>query len=234
MPSGPGSGSRAGGAGIQVGEGRLGGEREGKGRGGERSGQNEPGGQSIVSTSCPQASLLLLLVLLLMWMCVVDGDDHPPTCTLPAASTSLSSRPTTKHKHRNQQYPAAQKWFSRALQLVPGGTITPAWEATVVNLAHTMRKQQQYAEALALYEQAIGLHPHNPASHIGLAYTHQLMGNSAAAVESYHKALGLRPDDAFAAEMLGVALKEECTRFGHMLMGDEMSNQPSALLVPSC
>lgn len=28
------------------------------------------------------------------------------------------------------------------------------------------------------------------------------------AIEEYHKALALRPEDAFAAEMLGVALRE--------------------------
>jgi len=99
----------------------------------------------------------------------------------------------------------------------------------VVNLGHAVRKQKQYSQALQLYEQAIGLNPHNPASYIGLAYTHQLLGNSAAAVEGYHKALGLRPDDAFAAEMLGVALKEECGRFGHMLM--EADRTPGLLTV---
>jgi anaphase-promoting complex subunit 6 len=130
---------------------------------------------------------------------------------------------------RNQQYAAAQQWFTRALELVPGCTITPAWEATVVNLAHVLRKQQQYSRALQLYEQAIGLHPHNPSSYVGLAYTHQLMGNSEAAVEGYHKALGLRPDDAFAAEMLGAALREECARFGHMLM--ENDRTPGLLTV---
>jgi anaphase-promoting complex subunit 6 len=130
---------------------------------------------------------------------------------------------------RNQQYPAARRWFSRALELVPGGRITPAWEATVVNLAHAMRKQQQYTQALHMYEQAIGLHPHNPTSYIGVAYTHQLMGNSEAAVEGYHKALGLRPDDAFAAEMLGAALRDECARFGHQLM--ESDKNPSLLNV---
>jgi anaphase-promoting complex subunit 6 len=80
-----------------------------------------------------------------------------------------------------------------------------------------MRKQQQFDKAVQLYEQALGLNPLNSGSHTGLAYTHQLMGNAAAAVEYYHKALGLRPDDAFAAEMLSLALQDECTRFGHEL-----------------
>lgn len=99
----------------------------------------------------------------------------------------------------------------------------------MVNLAHVLRKQQQYDAALQMYEQAIGLHPHNPTSHIGLAYTHQLMGNSEAAVEGYHKALGLRPDDAFASEMLGAALRDECARFGHQLMDSDRT--PAAMLL---
>ena len=129
---------------------------------------------------------------------------------------------------RNQQYPTAQRWFTRALELVPGH-ITPAWEATVVNLAHATRKQQDFSKAVQLYEQAIGLHPYNPTSHIGLAYTHHLMGDSAAAVEGYHKALGLRPDDAFAAEMLGAALREECARFGQQIMDADRTELPPLL-----
>eukprot|EP00775_Hariotina_reticulata_P001960 gene1960-2287_t len=132
--------------------------------------------------------------------------------------------------YRNQQYSTAANWFSRALRLVPGGRVTPAWEVTVVNLAHAMRKQQQYEKAVQLYEQALCLNPLSSGSHTGLAYTHQLMGNSAAAVEYYHKALGLRPDDAFAAEMLGLALQDECTRFGQELeaAGDRLLLQHGA------
>ncbi len=95
--------------------------------------------------------------------------------------------------------------------------MTPAWEATVINLAHAMRKLRQYQQALERYQQALGLNRTNPGSYAGLAYTYQLMGDSAAAVEHYHKALSLRPDYAFAAEMLGLALQEDCARFGRDL-----------------
>lgn len=96
-------------------------------------------------------------------------------------------------------------------------SLTPAWEATVINYAHVMRKLQHYQEALHLYQQALGLNRTNPGSYAGLAYTYQLLGNSAAAVEYYHKALSLKPDDAFAAEMLRIALQEECAKFGRDL-----------------
>jgi anaphase-promoting complex subunit 6 len=101
--------------------------------------------------------------------------------------------------------------------------VTRAWEATLVNLAHVMRKQQRYAHALQLYQQALSLNPHNAGCHAGLAYTHQLTGSSGAAVEHYHKALALRPDDAFASEMLGLALQEECARFGAELDAAEQA-----------
>lgn len=120
---------------------------------------------------------------------------------------------------RNRQYEAAASWLSRALALVPGGRVTSAWEATVVNLAHVMRKLQQHQQALQLYQQALGLNRTNPGSYAGLAYTYQLMGNSAAAVEHYHKALSLRPDDTFASEMLGLALQEDCAMFARDLDG---------------
>lgn len=119
---------------------------------------------------------------------------------------------------RNRQYDAAASWLARALELVPGGRVTPAWEPTVINLAHVMRKLQQYSQALQLYHQALGLNRTNAGSYAGLAYTYQLMGNSAAAVEHYHKALSLRPEDAFAAEMLGLALQDECAAFGRDLV----------------
>lgn len=90
-----------------------------------------------------------------------------------------------------------------------------------------MRKQQRYSRAIQLYEQALSLSLHDAGCHAGLAYTHQLMGSSGAAVEHYHKALALRPDDAFAAEMLGLALQEECARFGMELETPEQQGGPA-------
>uniref|UniRef100_A0A383WBY8 Uncharacterized protein n=1 Tax=Tetradesmus obliquus TaxID=3088 RepID=A0A383WBY8_TETOB len=129
--------------------------------------------------------------------------------------------------YRNRQYEAAAGWLTRALELLPGGKVTRAWQATLVNLGHVMRKQQRYSRAIQLYEQALSLSLHDAGCHAGLAYTHQLMGSSGAAVEHYHKALALRPDDAFAAEMLGLALQEECARFGMELETAEQQGGPA-------
>jgi anaphase-promoting complex subunit 6 len=91
------------------------------------------------------------------------------------------------------------------------------------------RKLRRYDAAVALYEQAIGLNAHNPASQSGLGYTLQLMGRTHQAMEVYHRALGLRPDDAFAAEMLDAVVREECVKYGQELL------QPDGLpeLVPA-
>lgn len=137
---------------------------------------------------------------------------------MPLSPPQRIATTTTTIKHRNRQYEAAAGWLSRALELLPGGRVTPAWEATLLNLGHAARKLRQYSRAQQLYRQAIGLNPHSGSAYAGLAYTHQLAGDSAAAVECYHKALALKPEDAFASEMLGHALQEECGRFGHELL----------------
>lgn len=82
---------------------------------------------------------------------------------------------------------------------------------------------QQYDQAVQLYHQALALNHTNSSSYAGIAYTYQLMGDPAAAVEYYHKALSIRPDDAFASEMLGLALQEDCARFGQEL--DDLDDQ---------
>jgi anaphase-promoting complex subunit 6 len=114
---------------------------------------------------------------------------------------------------RNGHYSEASNLFRQALQLVPAGQLTAAWEPTLVNLAHALRKQRQYKAAVQLYEHALGLCPLQAGTHAALAYTHHLQGNTEVAVHHYHKALGLRPDDSFSGEMLGQALQQECVRF---------------------
>ena len=49
-----------------------------------------------------------------------------------------------------------------------------AWEPTVVNLGHTLRKQRHYGEARGAYERALGLAPGQPGTLAALGYTHHL------------------------------------------------------------
>lgn len=44
-----------------------------------------------------------------------------------------------------------------------------------------------------------------------------LQGNLTEAIDNYHIALGSRPEDTFTAEMLTVALHEECAQYSHEL-----------------
>eukprot|EP00249_Psilotum_nudum_P014975 c25100_g1_i1 orf=111-1745(+) len=113
--------------------------------------------------------------------------------------------------HRNKEYEVAAHWLRKTLLLIPV-PITDAWEPTVVNLAHTLRKLMYYAEAITMYEKALALCPKAASTYAALGFTHHLQGNTSIAIEFYHKALGLKPDDTLTAEMLSSALVEECRR----------------------
>ncbi|KAK9905515.1 hypothetical protein WJX75_001308 [Coccomyxa subellipsoidea] len=109
---------------------------------------------------------------------------------------------------RARSFDAAERWLSRALERVPG-RLTEAWEPTVVNLGHTLRKQRRYSEAIQMLERALGLCPGQPGTYSALGYTYHLQGRMQEAIDNYHKALSLRPEDTFTAEMLTAAV-EEC------------------------
>ncbi|CAM6099881.1 unnamed protein product [Calypogeia fissa] len=111
--------------------------------------------------------------------------------------------------YRNKEYETAARWLRKALLLVPP-PLTDSWEATVVNLAHTLRKLKMYTEAISMYERALALCPRGASTYASLGFTHHLQGSTAISIEYYHKALALKPDDSFTAEMLSIALADEC------------------------
>lgn len=113
--------------------------------------------------------------------------------------------------YRNKDYEAAVRNFRKTLRLIPP-PLTDAWEPTVVNLAHSLRKLMFYTEAITFYEKALALCSRGAGTYAALGFTHHLQGNTALAIEYYHKALGLKPDDTFTVEMLNSALMDECTR----------------------
>ncbi|KAH7292522.1 hypothetical protein KP509_29G072200 [Ceratopteris richardii] len=113
--------------------------------------------------------------------------------------------------YRNKDYEAAVRNFRKTLRLIPL-PLTEAWEATVVNLAHSLRKLMFYTEAITFYEKALALSSRSAGTYAALGFTHHLQGNTTLAIEYYHKALGLKPDDTFTVEMLNTALADECTR----------------------
>eukprot|EP00850_Spirogloea_muscicola_P001738 SM000006S19503 [mRNA] locus=s6:1138818:1144930:- [translate_table: standard] len=110
----------------------------------------------------------------------------------------------------NGDYPSAASSFAKALQFAPHPT-TPAWETTLVNLAHTFRKQKLYKEAITVYEEAIALVPKAGAHYAqNLKMMSHMSECSQMQLQFEVTALGLRPGDAFATEMLTQALTEEC------------------------
>eukprot|EP00898_Chlorokybus_atmophyticus_P002261 jgi/Chlat1/3035/Chrsp206S03287 len=113
---------------------------------------------------------------------------------------------------RNQQFAEAEGYFRRALSLAPL-PLGDAWEATIVNLAHALRKRKVYGEAVLWYEKALCLSPQRGSTLAALGYTCHLQGRLADAIEYYHSALSLVRDDTFTAEMLNSALYDECMRF---------------------
>ncbi|KAK9790319.1 hypothetical protein WJX73_003955 [Symbiochloris irregularis] len=104
---------------------------------------------------------------------------------------------------------AAEGWFGRALTM-QSSALSPDTEATVSCLGHVYRKQRRWKQAVAMFEKALGLAPWQANTYAALGFIYHLQGKLALAISNYHKALGLRADDSFAADLLGVALREEC------------------------
>jgi tetratricopeptide (TPR) repeat protein len=74
-----------------------------------------------------------------------------------------------------QDYCEAERCLRHALKLI-SGPLTEAWEATVVNLGHTLRKQQKFEDAVEWYTQALALNPRGSSTHGALGYTYHLEG----------------------------------------------------------
>ena len=115
--------------------------------------------------------------------------------------------------YRNKEYGRAVTHLRDAVALAPR-PLTDEWEASVVNVAHAYRKMNDFDAAIEWYERALSLAPRCAGTHTALGFTHQLKGNfqtnMSEAIECYHRALSLRPDDAFAQEMLTLALIDQC------------------------
>ncbi|GBG82216.1 hypothetical protein CBR_g34498 [Chara braunii] len=78
---------------------------------------------------------------------------------------------------------------------------------------HVWKLRRNYPEAIGWYERALALSPRGASTYAALGFTHHLQHNLSQAIDYYHKALGLKSDDLFTAEMLTVALSEECLSY---------------------
>ncbi|GHP05355.1 anaphase-promoting complex subunit [Pycnococcus provasolii] len=106
--------------------------------------------------------------------------------------------------------PAATPLGAGGWDSAPGRlNIGAAWEPTISNLAHCLRKLRRYDEALEWYTVALAKRPKCASTFAAIGFTHHLAGRLHAAVEHYHKCLAVRPDDAFTNDMLVHALRDE-------------------------
>ena len=65
--------------------------------------------------------------------------------------------------------------------------LAAAWEPTLINLGHALRKLRRWAEALECYHRALGFVPGQPGTYTAVGYTYHLMGDLDKAIDNYHK-----------------------------------------------
>jgi tetratricopeptide (TPR) repeat protein len=78
---------------------------------------------------------------------------------------------------QKKDFDMAGSWLRRAKDLLPEDTVSSMWHPTLLNLAHTLRKQCKFAEAVATYQDALALSPHEPGVNLhqnGVAVGHQV------------------------------------------------------------
>lgn len=72
----------------------------------------------------------------------------------------------------------------------PSHPSSAAWEPTLINLGHALRKLRRWSEALGCYHRALGLVPGQPGTYSVLGYAYHLMGDLDKAIDNYHKVCG--------------------------------------------
>lgn len=90
--------------------------------------------------------------------------------------------------------------------------IPATWEPLLNNLAHCMRKNKRYAEALELHKRALILKPQASSTFTAIGFVQTLMGQLENAIDSFHKSLAICHDEIFTLTILQYVtddLKEE-------------------------
>ena len=107
-------------------------------------------------------------------------------------------------------YAVAAAWLRRGADLLTTDRIAPTWQPMLSNYGHALRKLGQYDDAIAAYERAMALAPHDAGTHAAFGLTRHLMGDLPGAIEGYHRSLAHRADCAVTQDLLYEALKEHC------------------------
>lgn len=113
--------------------------------------------------------------------------------------------------YQNSNFNLAETYFQNALQIIQNknNSILPERMAPLLNnLAHTLRKQNKYEEALSYHHESLVLAPQNASTYSAIAYIYALTHRCEEAAEWFHKALGMRRDDTFSTTMLNYILEQ--------------------------
>ncbi len=107
-------------------------------------------------------------------------------------------------RYELKEYAQALVHFDRALELV-GAACYDGWDAAALNRAHCLRKIGRYEEAIAAYQQTLGMGGDKATAYGGMGMCYHLLGDMRYAITSYHQALSLK-DDGIVTGMLQMAL----------------------------
>lgn len=127
-------------------------------------------------------------------------------------------RPLIRTLWFNCSFESAEKLFSATLDMVTAVAaqnrepIPATWEPLLNNLAHCMRKNKRYREALDLHKRALVLKPQTASTFTAIGFVQTLMGQLENAIDSFHKSLALCHDEIFTLTILQYVtddLKEE-------------------------
>lgn len=78
----------------------------------------------------------------------------------------------------------------------------------IINLAHSLRKQTKYDDAIKMYNRVHFIDPRNFSIISSLAYSYHLKGDIEKALELYHKANFIKCDDQFVNEMINRCVQQ--------------------------
>lgn len=137
-------------------------------------------------------------------------------------SLSCSSDPLVFHElgvvsFKLGEYANALTMFQQCINHSAGTGTHETWVPTLINIAHSHRKLQNWDEALRYLHIAISIAPSNAATLAAVGLVHHMRGDIDLAIASYHKALALSPHDSLVNDLLNRALTDNVsTMLSHL------------------
>ncbi|KAI1532858.1 anaphase-promoting complex subunit Cut9 [Pyrenophora tritici-repentis] len=118
------------------------------------------------------------------------------------------------------QLPDAIQFFRRALAFSEQNEADPdTWIPTRINLAHALRKDEQYNEALAMFDEVLRHGIKDPSVFAAKALVLLNMNRTWDAIVTLHEALAVAPQDPMATDLLNRALEVNESESGLLELG---------------